>query len=294
LDNVFSSNGLLKRTGSQTYTVDASTYLTGNQIITLSGDASGSGATSISVTNSGLKGVALPALSTGYLYYNGSAWVFQTPTGGSADPVATIDMSEEFMTGLFSTGNIGDLGWGFTGTAPTYIASVANHNGIRRLPTTTTSASLSALWLGSAHNNDAILQTDLCDFTFVVSLTDITSDTAFVGAMDAMGTAVGNQDRYGFEYIDSSDTYWMMATGTGSASTRTATSVTVTAGAWYKLRVVRTATGVDYYINGVSVGSVATTLPDTALSFGYHIQTNTTVAKYLQCDFFRMTLGVTR
>jgi hypothetical protein len=125
-------------------------------------------------------------------------------------------------------------------------------------------------------------------------MTDITSDTAFVGAMDAMATAVGNQDRYGFEYIDSSDTYWMMVTGTGSASTRTATDITVVANTWYTLRVVRTATGVDYYINGVSKGSITTTLPDTALNFGFHIQTNTTVAKYLQCDFFRMTLGVTR
>lgn len=287
------STGFLKYSGSA-WTFDNSTYLTGNQNITLSGDASGSGTTAISVTNSGLKGVALPALSTGYLYYNGSAWVFQTPSGGSADPVATIDIFEEFMMGLLTSGNIGDLGWGLMGTAPTYIASVANHNGIRQLPTTTTSGAISALWLGSAHNNDVILQTNLCDFTFVVRLTDITSDTAFVGAMDAMGTAVGNQDRYGFEYIDSSDTYWMMVTGTGSASTRTATSVTVTANTWYKLRVVRTATGVDYYINDSLVGTITTTLPDTALSFGFHIQTNTTVAKYLQCDFFRMTLGVTR
>ena len=83
LDSVFSQNGLLKRTGTGTYTVDTNSYLTGNQSITLSGDASGSGTTSISVTNSGLKGVALPALSTGYLYYSGSAWAFQTPAGGS-------------------------------------------------------------------------------------------------------------------------------------------------------------------------------------------------------------------
>lgn len=83
LDNVFSSNGLLKRTGVATYTVDSNAYITGNQNITLSGDASGSGTTAITVTNTGLKGVALPTLSTGYLYYNGSAWAFQTPAGGS-------------------------------------------------------------------------------------------------------------------------------------------------------------------------------------------------------------------
>lgn len=84
LDNVFSQNGLLKRTGSATYTIDSNAYLTNNQSISLSGDASGSGTTSIAVTNAGLKGAALPALATGYLYCNGSAWAFQTPAGSSS------------------------------------------------------------------------------------------------------------------------------------------------------------------------------------------------------------------
>jgi phage-related tail fiber protein len=42
--------GILKRTGTNTWSLDTSTYLTGNQSITLSGDASGSGATAITVT----------------------------------------------------------------------------------------------------------------------------------------------------------------------------------------------------------------------------------------------------
>ena len=42
--------GLARRTGEGTWELDASTYLTGNQAITLTGDATGSGATNISVT----------------------------------------------------------------------------------------------------------------------------------------------------------------------------------------------------------------------------------------------------
>jgi phage-related tail fiber protein len=42
--------GLLRRTGTDTYALDTSTYLTGNQTISLSGDATGSGATAITVT----------------------------------------------------------------------------------------------------------------------------------------------------------------------------------------------------------------------------------------------------
>jgi hypothetical protein len=76
------ATGFLKYSGSA-WSFDNSTYLTGNQSITISGDASGSGTTAITLTNNGLKGVALPVLSTGYLYYTGSAFAFQTPAGGS-------------------------------------------------------------------------------------------------------------------------------------------------------------------------------------------------------------------
>lgn len=44
------TSGLLKKTGADTWTLDTNTYLTGNQTITLSGDVSGSGTTSIEVT----------------------------------------------------------------------------------------------------------------------------------------------------------------------------------------------------------------------------------------------------
>jgi hypothetical protein len=38
-----STTGFVKRTGANTYAIDASTYLTGNQTVTLSGDVSGAG-----------------------------------------------------------------------------------------------------------------------------------------------------------------------------------------------------------------------------------------------------------
>lgn len=57
-------------------------YITSNQTITLSGDVSGSGSTGIAATVNGLKGVSIPALSTGFLYYNGSQWDFVSVTGG--------------------------------------------------------------------------------------------------------------------------------------------------------------------------------------------------------------------
>ena len=50
------TSGFLKKTAADTWSLDTNTYLTGNQSITISGDASGSGTTSISLTlaNSGV------------------------------------------------------------------------------------------------------------------------------------------------------------------------------------------------------------------------------------------------
>ena len=50
------TSGLLKKTAANTWTLDTNTYLTGNQTVTLSGDATGSGSTAITVTlaNSGV------------------------------------------------------------------------------------------------------------------------------------------------------------------------------------------------------------------------------------------------
>jgi hypothetical protein len=44
------TSGFLKKTAANTWSLDTSTYLTANQTITLSGDASGSGTTAITVT----------------------------------------------------------------------------------------------------------------------------------------------------------------------------------------------------------------------------------------------------
>lgn len=44
------TSGLLKKTATNTWTLDTSTYLTGNQNVTISGDATGSGTTTIALT----------------------------------------------------------------------------------------------------------------------------------------------------------------------------------------------------------------------------------------------------
>lgn len=56
--------GFLRKNGADTYTLDTNTYITGNQTITLSGDASGSGTTAITVSISA--GTVTGKALTGY------------------------------------------------------------------------------------------------------------------------------------------------------------------------------------------------------------------------------------
>lgn len=59
--------GFLRKNGADTYSLDTATYLTGNQTITLSGEATGSGSTGITVTltNSAVTGKVLTGYAVG-------------------------------------------------------------------------------------------------------------------------------------------------------------------------------------------------------------------------------------
>jgi len=287
LDNVFSSNGLLKRTGTATYTLDTTVYEDSANKGVVSGYAGLDAGSKVPTINLGGAG------ASGSTYLRGDQ-TWASVTASPPDPVSNISLVDEFMGGSLEAGEVGEMGWSFTTTAPTVTNSVANHPGIRRINTSATSGNANAFWLGAVATNDLIQFNEQWDFTYIVSIPTITTVSVFVGAMDAMVTAVGNQDRYGLEFNPATSAFWRMTTGNGTSSTSTNTDITVVAGTWYALRIVRTATGVDYYIDGALKGSISTTLPDTALSFGPQVQTLTTVARNLDVDLFKMTLALSR
>ena len=82
-------------------------YLTGNQIVTVSGDVSGSGATSINATVNAIKGATVPTLATGNLRYTGSAWTFDSTSYLTGNQSITLsgDVAGSGTTAI--TGTIG-------------------------------------------------------------------------------------------------------------------------------------------------------------------------------------------
>ncbi len=230
-------------------------------------------------------------VTTGYFH---DLYVDNVYIGDLTNYAVNINLFDEFISGLATTGNIGDLGWTLSGAGtPTWTASVANHPGIRRIPTTTATNNINSLCFATP-TTDVIQFNEEWDFTFVINPVDSANTTVFFGAMDAMATASGNQDRYGFEYIGGTDTYWAMVTGDGASSNRTATDVTFATATWFTLRVIRNGSGVNYYINGTYKGAITNNLPDTPLNFGFYILNLGGVAKSIDVDFFGGTLIVVR
>jgi hypothetical protein len=111
------TSGLLRKTAANTWTLDTATYLTGNQTITVSGDASGSGATAIALTlatvnaNVGTfnnvtvnaKGLVTAASNVSYLTGNQTITLSGGATGSGTTAI-TVTLTNASVTGQALTG----------------------------------------------------------------------------------------------------------------------------------------------------------------------------------------------
>lgn len=119
-------------------------YISANQSITLSiaGDmsASASGTTSLNAINAtvtGIRGSVIPALTSGYLQYNGSAWVFSTPSlqtislsgdisGSGTTSIATALSNTGVTAGTYSSLTVDAKGRVTAGTNPGFLTTISS------------------------------------------------------------------------------------------------------------------------------------------------------------------------
>lgn len=212
------------------------------------------------------------------------------------DPEDTVDIIEEFLNGSTITGEIGSLGWRWLSGGPITIPTLAaNHPGIYGHQTSTTQNTHAQVYLG-ANTFDLILAADKWDITWIVSPLETTSLILWIGPSESLAQDTDNTvERYGFEYDPGAgDTNWMRVTCDGTTETRESTGVAFAAD-WFKLRTVRTATGVDFYINGTAVGSITATLPTSDLTIGLKLKNTAALAnRRILLDFFRAQIAVSR
>ena len=108
------TSGFLKKTAADTWSLDTSTYLTGNQTITLSGAVTGSGTTAITTTYTTVPttkgGTGLTSIGTAgqYLAVNGGAtaleWVTSRDKGvNTVTTLASLPISTRLVTATVTT-----------------------------------------------------------------------------------------------------------------------------------------------------------------------------------------------
>jgi len=200
------TSGFLKTNGAGTWTVDTNTYLTGNQSITLSGEASGSGTTGISVTlsNSAVIGKVLTGFTstTGTILATDS--ILQaiqkldgnlaaataggvssvtgttnriTSTGGS-NPIIDISSSYVGQSSITTLGTITTGVWNGTAIGDSYISSATTWNAKQAAYTNLTS-------IGALANSAGVLTNDGSGGFSYTTITGYTTEEAqdAVGAM---------------------------------------------------------------------------------------------------------------
>jgi len=169
------TNGFVKTSGGTgALSIDTSTYLTGNETITLSGDISGSGATSITTTigadkilESMLKSVNAPT-DEYVLTYESTTGDFEWQVGGAGGSLFTDD---GLFTYLTSTTDDLVLGSDATATASLWL-----------------DVSEDELYLGSGGAGDSDLVFGASPFAWTIGFDD-TDDSFAIASSTALGTS---------------------------------------------------------------------------------------------------------
>jgi hypothetical protein len=323
------ANGMMARTALNTSTARTLTGtsneigvtngdgVSGNPTFALSSTLDLSGKTSTKPSKTGTTPPATCAVGETFIDTDATAssqWLVCTATntwtaqGDSGGGMSTdwMDQTKVFLRDDFFGGGTGanpgfwsELQWRSTGSATgTYgvVASESNHPGIFRITTTATSGNWQFLGLeGNGGTSGGFTYTDAAngaqDHLFVVRPVD-------AGGKYAIGFLKGDFDSDEGIYLayDSAiDTNWMFCTSYGSTPTRTDSGVAFVANAWVKVRIISDTSGyVKIRVNSTTSSNINSTLPDTAISPGIYVKTNSAAARSIDIDFYAGMSTLTR
>jgi hypothetical protein len=227
-------------------------------------------------------------------------WELEVYAGNLKD----FDWTDDFLPALATTGNIGQLGWvltGSNGTATTaYQAATTNKSGVILISTAATNNAAASLNLGLNTLVPGQGRLSFEAFAMIPTLggtgaAALTLQPGFTDAASAADAANG----YYFEYAGTAagTINWSCKTANASSRTTVSTSVAVNANQWYKLTIAVASDNSQalFYIDGVLVATITTTLPTVALGPNLKSFSGATnaAAKSFQVDYARTRFGRT-
>lgn len=222
------------------------------------------------------------------LRYNGTNWVNQKDVNPKSHVVLYDDFVHGFVNSAWS------LGWTTaTGGAGAQTTAAVHDDvacGVVQLQTGTTATGWVAMGLGNSIFIPSGSSLYCEAYVRIPTLRTATQEfKAYFGFGDSVGTNVDMVDGAYFTH-DSTSTNWVMNTANNSVRTATATSTAVVANQWYRLGIQIASGGgsAQFFIDGVSVGTVATNVPTTRATGGIYkiVKTVGTTSRTMDCDYW--------
>lgn len=214
---------------------------------------------------------------------------FQTQPSTLYPFQSTIELQDEFATGIASSGNVGNLGWNTTGTV-TAAVSVANRIGLYNLSTTAVSGTVARINWFANNIIDPAAPTQAM-FVFRANHNDANT-TLRVGSVANLSANPPDNGIY-FEKLDA-DTNWFCVTRSAAVQTRTDSGIAVST-SFVNLTYKRNSSGAIFFIDKTQVCSQSTNIPTTFLSPIFFIINSAAAAKTMDVDYFQIRIdGLTR
>lgn len=200
----------------------------------------------------------------------------------------SIEIQDEFISGLSTNGLIGSLGWSFAGGTSAAISSSANRIGLYRRATGAVINTVAQTVINFA--SPLVLDPSLPHKqTFILSISAADADTQMrIGSMNATG---GNPPDHGI-FIEKlgGDTNWFCVTRSATVQTRTDTTIAVDTN-FHSFTYTRNSSGVQFSIDGVNVCGVMTTnIPTTFIGPTLQMVNLAAANKQYDIDYYQLQI----
>lgn len=222
-----------------------------------------------------------------------------TPAAGPASALGcdfrtAVCLHDDFLSGGYTSGIVGELGWTIVNGTATGIAAEANRYGILQRDTGSSINTATTMYPRGLASIGTINPAAIGTTVWHIKLGQSVGTFDFRAGLGNATTSDPPADGMYFEVL-AADTNIFCVTRASSVSTGSRTNSGVAAStSWVTLKMVRTASSVQFYINGVLVATNTTNLTAVMLQPYFFLKNTEAVAKTVNIDMFDYTGSVTR